>query len=101
MIKSIDPCYDELKEALDKGPCIKSSLYQNSLKKWQVTLLEVWPSNITYTLSTETLDKRVDWTTELLQDWKGVRRTAWDSWSFLSKKDAERFLIIYGLTWNQ
>jgi hypothetical protein len=47
------------------------------------------------------LDSRVEWVCNQLKDWPDCRRTAWDMWSFKSKRDAEKFITLYTLTWAQ
>jgi hypothetical protein len=47
------------------------------------------------------LDSRVEWVYNQLKDWPDCKRTAWDMWRFKSKRDAEKFITLYTLTWAQ
>lgn len=100
VIRAIEPQYEELKHVMDVGPKVKPTLYMTASKKWRITLEEVWPPEVINKGGTGDLDNRVEWTVETLQEWQGVRRSAWDSWDFVAKREAERFLIFYGLTWG-
>lgn len=101
IVKAIEPRYDTLKQSMEQGPQIKPILYLNSTNKWRITFEEIWPPEVINKLSSGELDRQVNWAVETLQDRKGVRRVAWDSWDFPSKREAEKFLIFYGLTWCQ
>jgi len=43
----------------------------------------------------------VEWAAEKLKDWPDVRRMAFDMWDFKSKKDAEKFITVFHLSWQQ
>jgi hypothetical protein len=99
-IEAFEPKYQDLKRAMDSGPNIKLILYQSGNKKWRVTLEERWPAEVIDSGSSE-LDRSVEWASEELKKWTSVTRMAWDTWDFSTKRDAERFIIIYNLTWSQ
>ena len=71
---------------------VKIELTRERLKnrntKWRLRLVSNGPT-----------DEQVDWTAETLKNWSTVRRTAWDIWVFDSKRDAEKFITLYNLTW--
>lgn len=100
VLESLEPEYEKLKSAMETGPRIKPTLYQSNSKKWRVTLEEDWPDN-PVVFESHNLDFYVDWTDKELSKWSNVRRISWDSWDFSTKRDAERFVIIYNLTWSQ
>lgn len=64
-------------------------------RKYKITLTEVNGSFSPAGL----LDGRVHWSINALNNWTGVRRTAWNMWVFDSKKLAEKFIILYNLKW--
>ena len=97
-IEAFEPRYNDLKRAMENGTKIKPSLYQGSNRKWKVTLDEIWDDDVIYADAKE-LDDTYNWAANELLKWKGVSRTAWNIWEFASKRDAERFIIIYNLTW--
>lgn len=47
------------------------------------------------------LDSCVKWTEEQLKSWPNTVRMAWDMWDFKHRKDAEKFLTVFHLTWPQ
>jgi hypothetical protein len=47
------------------------------------------------------LDKCVDWVEEKLKDWPDCNRKAWDMWDFKYRKDAEKFITVFHLSWAQ
>ena len=53
------------------------------------------------TLITTNLDDCVDWAAERLKDWPNCKRMAWDMWDFKHRKDAEKFITIFHLSWAQ
>jgi hypothetical protein len=100
VLEAFEPKYQDLKRTMDSGPTIKPVLYQSGNKKWRVTLEEVWPAEVIDSGSFE-LDRSIAWVTEELNKWTIAKRMAWDSWDFPTRRDAERFIIIYNLTWGQ
>lgn len=50
---------------------------------------------------TRALDKCVDWVEEKLKDWPDCNRKAWDMWDFKHRKDAEKFITLFHLSWPQ
>jgi hypothetical protein len=69
--------------------------------KWIVTLEEKWLSVDdagNYYHSGE-LDNRVKWTEEELSKWASCSRTAWDTWQFKTRHEAEKFIVYYTLKW--
>lgn len=102
VIEALEPNYQNLKSIMETGPEIKPALYLNRNKKWRVTIQEVWPDNIEkISVNNSELDQLVEWSVEELKKWKGIRRVAWDSWDFPTKREAEKFVIIFNLSWSQ
>jgi hypothetical protein len=52
-------------------------------------------------LHSRTLDECVKWAEEKLKDWPNCNRMAWDMWDFKSRKDAEKFITVFHLSWAQ
>ena len=85
-------------------PTIKPILHREKNRKWSIQLMEVWPDDeedVKFYTGSSPLDERVEWTFQTLQTWKKTNRTAWDKWIFDSKRDAEKFITLYSLTWAQ
>ena len=100
IIETLEPEYQDLKLTMEQGPTIRPILYLNSVKRWRVTIEEVWPGDIIGS-SDGRFDRLVEWSSNHLKDWPGIRRVAWDSWDFPTKREAERFVIIFNLSWSQ
>jgi hypothetical protein len=101
ILAAFEPEYYELEEKMNLGPNIRCKL----LKKGRYTVLqleEIW-SNIDHvyhtTKKSDKFDDYVFWTNEQLTGWKNVKRMYWDQWYFNTKKDAEKFVILFNLKW--
>lgn len=49
----------------------------------------------------QNLNNCVEWAAEKLKDWPDVRRMAFDMWDFKKRKDAEKFITLFHLSWEQ
>lgn len=80
---------------------IKPELIRHRLKKgnqnWIIQLVEFWPDD--FNQGASNLDSKVNWTEKVLSTWPRVRRTSWDMWVFDKKRDAEKFITLFNLTW--
>jgi hypothetical protein len=63
---------------------------------WRVHLAET-----TDTIYTGNLDRCVGWTIEQLKDWPDCKRMSFDMWDFKHRKDAEKFITLFHLSWDQ
>lgn len=104
ILKDLEPSIDRLTFIMENGPYIKPVLYPVKSKKWRITLEEIWPEDINlshkYTNSS-LLNDAVNAVSIELDQWAGVTRQSWDTWDFSSKRDAERFIIMYNLKWGR
>jgi hypothetical protein len=48
-----------------------------------------------------TLDYCVKWVESQLKDWSDCHRKAWDMWDFKHRRDAEKFITLFHLLWEQ
>jgi hypothetical protein len=48
-----------------------------------------------------TLDHCVKLVEEKLRNWPNCNRMAWDIWDFKHRKDAEKFITLFHLSWEQ
>lgn len=99
VLESIEPRYKQLYQASMFGPQIKPKLYKLSKYKWAVCLEEHWPEVIHWEggSGSVTLDHSIDWCEKTLTTWKNCKRQSWDTWSFDSKKNAEKFITYYNI----
>jgi hypothetical protein len=47
------------------------------------------------------LDECVNWVDEKLKEWPNCSRKAWDMWDFKSRREAEKFIILFHLSWAE
>lgn len=47
------------------------------------------------------LDECINWVGDKLKNWPNCYRKAWDMWDFESKHDAEKFITVFHLSWQQ
>ena len=67
---------------------------------WTITFEEVWPEDSDLPRSgSRVLDDRINWCIEELKKWQGVRRMAWDQWQFDDKRQAQKFITLFYITW--
>jgi len=78
---------------------IKPTLVHATGPNWILTLTEEWPDDLNHG-STHLLDDCVEWATEKLQPNSKCTRIAWNIWNFKTKKEAEKFLTMFYLSWT-
>jgi hypothetical protein len=65
---------------------------------WRLQLVEDREPN---TYHTSHLDESVEWTDSQLKSWPNCERKAWDIWDFKHRRDAEKFITLFHLSWAQ
>lgn len=68
---------------------------------YRLQLVEEWDQDEYVKHPGLTLDHCVKLVEEKLKDWPNCNRMAWDMWDFKSKKDAEKFITLFHLSWAQ
>ena len=102
-LQQLQPAYFRWKEVLDNGPKVKARLRHVNLA-WRVRIEEDWyesDGEQYYTADYSNLDSRCEWAAKQLKDWKTVTRLSWQEWKFTSRKEAEKFTILYNLVWAE
>ena len=84
----------------DRLSVIKPKLHLRESKWWRVQLVEEADDDVSAWTTTK-LDKSVAWAEEHLKDWANCKRMAWDMWDFKHRKDAEKFITLFHLSWQQ
>jgi len=82
-------------------PDIKLLITKISNNSWRLDVEEQWDSGVDeykYSGSLR-LDQAVKWITKELESWPNVTRKSYTHWNFRSKKEAEKFKIVFGLKW--
>lgn len=103
-LERIEPEFFNLHYAVMHGPTIKPKLYRFGKHTWAVSLEEVWPEvhlSQWHGGSSNKLDTSVEWCEKTLETWKNCKRQSWDTWSFDSKKNAEKFITYYNIACPQ
>lgn len=67
---------------------------------WRVELAEETDGDPAMFYS-RTLDDRVEWALEQLEDWPKCKRMSFNMWDFKHRTDAEKFITLYHLSWQQ
>lgn len=99
IIRSLHPDLEKLQNMIEVDPLIKADLSKKN-RRWQIKIIETWPVetfDLKWTFDVDALQLAVDWTDRALQSWDYVRRESWDTWSFNSKRDAEKFVTLYNV----
>lgn len=66
---------------------------------WRVALAEETDGEVMF--YSRTLDDRVEWALEQLEDWPNCKRMSFNMWDFKHRTDAEKFITLYHLSWQQ
>lgn len=99
ILRTLEPEIDRLVKTMHTGSKIVPSL-ERIKNRWTVKLSEEWIIDSDFRpITTDNLSEAVDWTVEQLQHWSSVRRMSYDMWEFESKRDAEKFQILFNLKW--
>jgi len=100
ILKSLWAEIDQLQEMIDKvTPFIKAELSKKN-RRWQIKIKEVWPVDtfeLNWTFDVDKFGDAVEWTDNTLKSWDSAKRESWDTWSFDSKKNAEKFITYYNI----
>ena len=87
----------------DRISVIKPTLHRraNGPNYWyRLQLVELSDESEPYPHS-KNLDSCVNWVEEKLKSWPNCNRKAWDMWDFKHRKDAEKFITLFHLSWQQ
>jgi hypothetical protein len=94
----------------DRFSVIKPKLDCNGtgtgVRWWRLHLVEDFGSELANEfvndhLHSINLDDCVNWTNDKLQDWPNCKRMAHDMWDFKHRRDAEKFITLFHLSWQQ
>ena len=96
--RTINQLEQILRNWVVKDPTIRPEITDASGPNWILTLHEEWPEDFNHGSSSK-LDDCVNWSSTKLDTWTGCNRLAWNIWRFNNKKEAEKFLTIFYLTW--
>jgi len=77
---------------------IKPTLHQRATG-YRLQFVEESDDDTTWT--TTKLNDIVEWAAEKLKSWPDVNRMSFDIWDFKHSKDAEKFITLFHLSWDQ
>lgn len=104
VLKQFEPNYDALKYHTENGPRVIANLRKSTLG-WIVKIEEDWNDPILgslyYTEDYKNLDHRCIWTEDQLKNWKFVIRLSYQEWKFFNRGQAEKFITLFNLKWDQ
>lgn len=103
IMRALSKDYDASKAMLEAGPKPKCIIGTKG-RQTVVTIVERWEdsgiiSNL-YTPSNK-LNEYVEWSTEQLETWQGVKRMSYDQWYFKRRADAEKFITFFMVKWAE
>lgn len=99
ILSIVHPDYAQLKDSWVKGPVIKPIISVKG-KKTVLAFEEYFNDSGEYS-AFKFLDNIIDEINKELENWKDVRRIAFNMWEFRRRQDAEKFLTLFHLKWPQ
>jgi hypothetical protein len=88
-------------EWINRLSVIKPTLHRRNNNWYRLQIVEINEDNQKNQWYNQGLNDCVEWAAEKLKDWPDVRRMSFDMWDFKSKKDAEKFITFFHLSWDQ
>lgn len=105
--------FDDLQSVMfqwkDRDSVIKPKLRRlsNVIYKWRVQIVDedsfLANGGDFYGMpghNSTSLDTCVNWSELQLKTWPECKRMAWDMWDFKHRKDAEKFITLFHLSWE-
>lgn len=83
----------------DQMSVIKPKLHLLKSGWWRLQYVEEMFDDSYY--QTYRFDNCIRWTDEKLKDWPDCKRMSWDMWDFKHRSDAEKFITLFHLSWEQ
>ena len=80
---------------------IEPTLHQRNSHWYRLQLVEKTDDDEPRMFYNQRFDNCVKWTDEKLKDWPDCKRMAHDTWDFKHRKDAEKFITLFHLSWQQ
>lgn len=84
-----------------RSAVIKPKLHLRESRWWRVQLVDETDEGNPNTWYNQQFEDSVRWADEKLENWPDCKRMAFDMWDFKHRKDAEKFITFFHLSWNQ
>lgn len=68
---------------------------------WRLQLVEETDDNQPNSFYNQRFEDCVKWTEAQLINWPNCERKSFDMWDFKQRKDAEKFITLFHLSWDQ
>jgi hypothetical protein len=98
---------DELQAVMfkwkDQNSVIKPTLHRRASECYRLQLIEDFDSvdDASNSMPSRDFDDCVKWVESQLKDRPDCKRMAWDMWDFKHRRDAEKFITLFHLLWEQ
>ena len=103
MIAALDDLDKVLREWTSRDSVIKPKLdckgTGTGVRWWRIQLVEESDDDSTWT--TNKLNDSVEWALKTLKTWPDCKRMSFDMWDFKHRRDAEKFITLFHLSWDQ
>ena len=80
---------------------IKPKLHLRESSRWRVQLVDETDEGNPNTWHNQKFDDCVSWSLDKLKDWPDCKRMSFDMWDFKHRRDAEKFIILFHLSWEK
>jgi hypothetical protein len=94
---------DVIRKWVVKPSVIKPKLRQLSNRSkytWRIQLVDEVDDD-TSKFYNQRFEDCIEWTDTKLTNWKNVARMSFDMWDFKHHHDAEKFITLFHLSWDQ
>jgi hypothetical protein len=100
MLSALDDLQAVMFKWKSQKSVIKPTLHLRESNWWRIQLVEETDEEYVKHPGL-TFDHCVKFVEEKLKDWPNCKRMAHDMWDFKHRKDAEKFITLFHLSWEQ
>jgi hypothetical protein len=73
----------------------------NGVRWWRLQLVDETDNGNPNTWYHQQFEDCINWADKTLKDWPDCKRMSFDMWDFKYRKDAEKFITLFYLSWEQ
>lgn len=103
-LQAWEPDINALRDMLRIGiePKIKFQVYELAENSFCLSIIESWPENCYILQYSESYyEKAIKFIESELLNWPDVTKINQDTWCFTSRNQAEKFITVFNLKWEQ